>query len=153
MQVSLAMANVRAGHEGQARRVLESALKAQPGDPDIVNALARVLSTARERSVRDGARALALAKPLFESSKNPDVGQTYAMALAETGDFEHAALLQKETIIVFERTGRMSETPFLQRNLALFEQRKPARLGWHRDDPVFFPRGPAVRLAKGAPAS
>jgi tetratricopeptide (TPR) repeat protein len=148
MQLSLAMANIRAGHYGDARKVLEAVLKAQPANPEIINALARLLATAPEGALRDGTRALALAKPLFESTKNPDIGQTYAMALAETGDFDHAALLQRETIIVFEHTGRAAEKPFLQRNLARYEQHKATREGWAADDPVFQPRSPAARLAK-----
>jgi hypothetical protein len=99
--------------------------------------------------VRDGPRALALAKTLFETTKNPDVGQTYAMALAESGDFDHAVLLQRETIIVLERMGRVAEKPFLERNLARYERHKPTREGWPTDDPAFQPRSPAARLAKG----
>jgi tetratricopeptide (TPR) repeat protein len=151
MQWSLAIANIKAGHSDDARKVLESALQAQPGNPEIVNALARILATAPEGRVRDGTRALALAKSLFESTKNPDVGQTYAMALAETGDFDHAVLLQRETIIVFERMGRGAEKPFLQRNLARYEHHKPAREGWAGDDAVFQPRSPAARFAKSSP--
>jgi tetratricopeptide (TPR) repeat protein len=148
MQLSLAMANIKAGHYNEARKVLEAALQAKPANPEIINALARLLATAPEGALRDGTRALALAKSLFESTKSPDIGQTYAMALAETGDFDHAVLLQRETIIVFERTGRAAEKPFLQRNLARYEQHKPTREGWAADDPMFQPRSPAARLAK-----
>ncbi|HEX4584885.1 MAG TPA: tetratricopeptide repeat protein [Burkholderiaceae bacterium] len=150
MQLSLAMANVKAGHYGEARNDLELALKAHPGNPEITNALARILATAPESMVRDGPRALALAKALFESTRDPDVGQTYAMAMAETGGFEQAVVLQKETIIVFEHTGGQGKKPFLQKNLARYEQRKPTREGWAADDPVFQPRSPAARLAKAS---
>jgi cytochrome c-type biogenesis protein CcmH/NrfG len=150
MQLSLAMANVKAGHYGEARNDLELALKAHPGNPEITNALARILATAPESKVRDGPRALALAKALFESTRDPDVGQTYAMAMAETGGFEQAVVLQKETIIVFEHTGGQGKKPFLQKNLARYEQRKPTREGWAADDPVFQPRSPAARLAKAS---
>ena len=153
MQVSLAMANVKVGHYGEARKVLESALKAHPGDPEIINILARILATAPETAVRDGPRALQLAKALFESTRNPDAGQTYAMAMAETGGFEQAVVLQRETIIVFEHTGGESRKSFLKRNLARYEQHKPAREGWAADDPVFQPRSPAAQLAKAPPAS
>jgi cytochrome c-type biogenesis protein CcmH/NrfG len=153
MQLSLAMANVKAGHYGDARKVLELALKAHPGDPEVTNSLARILATAPEATVRDGSRALELSKALFESRRDPDVGQTYAMALAETGSFEQAVVLQRETIIVFEHTGGERRKPFLQTNLARYEQRKPAREGWAADDPVFQPRSPAAQLAKAPPAS
>jgi tetratricopeptide (TPR) repeat protein len=153
MQLSLAMAYVKAGHYGNARKVLELALQAQPGNREIGNALARLLATAPESSVRDGPRALKLAKALFESTRSPDVGETYAMALAETGGFEQAAVLQRETIIVLEHTGGEQKKPFLQKNLARYQQRQPAREGWAADDPVFQPRSPAAQLAKAPPAS
>ena len=145
MRLSLAIANVKAGRYDKARDVLEDALKAHPGNPEIINSLARILATAPEASVRNGARALQLAKALFETARDPNVGQTYAMALAETGGFEQAVVLQRETIIVFEHTGGEARKPFLQKNLACYEQRKPAREGWAADDPVFQPRSPAAQ--------
>jgi tetratricopeptide (TPR) repeat protein len=148
IQLSLTMANVKAGHYGTARAGLELALKAHPGTPEIINTLARILATAPDATVRDGPRALELARTLFETRRDPDVGQTYAMALAETGDFKQAAGLQRETIIVSERIVGESERSFLQKNLARYEQRKPSREGWSADDPVFQPRSPAARLVK-----
>jgi tetratricopeptide (TPR) repeat protein len=151
MRISLAYAYISAGHYNEARKVLEAALTAQPGNPEIINTLARVLATAPAAPVRDGARALELAKPLFESTKNPEVGQTYAMALAELGRFDQAVVLQRETIIVFTRMGATLRKPFLDNNLAQYEQRKPTRQGWAADDPVFRPRSPAAQLAKATP--
>jgi tetratricopeptide (TPR) repeat protein len=152
MQLSLAMAQVKAGRDDEARKVLEAALKAQPGNPEVINDLARILATAPQARDRDGARALDLAKTLFQSTHDPDVGQTFAMAMAETGSFEQAVVLQKETILVLEHTQRPVNKPFLQKNLALYEQHTPTREGWAADDPVFQPRSPAARLAK-PPAS
>jgi tetratricopeptide (TPR) repeat protein len=148
IELSIALANVKAGHYPQARKALESASKAYPNNPELTNALARLLATAPLSSVRDGERALGLAKPLFESSHNPIVGETYAMALAETGNYNQAELLQKETIIVFEHTGGKYRKPFLERNLALYQQHRATREGWAADDPVFEPRSPAAQLAR-----
>jgi tetratricopeptide (TPR) repeat protein len=146
--LALALAYVKGGRHADARAVLEAAESKQPGSPEITNALARILATAPQRSVRDGPRAVALAKELFETARHPELGQTYAMALAETGQYEHAASLQKEVIVVTERMGNRRRTPFLERNLALYRERKPAREGWAQDDPLFAPRRPAVQLAK-----
>jgi tetratricopeptide (TPR) repeat protein len=148
IELSIAMALVKAGRYAQAHRALEDAIQAHPDNPEVVNALARILATAPAPGVRDGARALHLIEPLFQKTRNPIVGETYAMALAETGKFEQAALLQRESIIVFEHTGGAYRKPFLERNLALFEHRQPAREGWAADDPVFQPRSPAAQLAK-----
>jgi tetratricopeptide (TPR) repeat protein len=153
LQLSLAMALVKAGQFGEARDVLETAHKAQPEDPDIGNSLARLLATAAKDSVRDGARALQLAKALYGSThRNPIVGQTYAMALAETGDFGGAVKLQRDAIAALQKQGAASADPFATRNLALYRQRMPAREGWSPDDPLLKPRSPAARLA-GKPAA
>jgi len=153
IQLSLTMANVKAGHYATARESLEHALTAHPGTPEIINTLARILATAPSAKVRDGPRALELARTLFETRRDPDVGQTYAMALAETGDFKQAVSLQRETIIVSENTVGESEKSFLKKNLTLFEQRKPSREGWAPDDPVFQPRSPTAQLVNAAGAS
>ena len=73
-----------------------------------------------------------------------EVGQTYAMAMARTGDFEHAVKLQQETIVAYERMGVPQMKPFLERNLAAYRQNKPSREPWARDDPIFQPRSPAA---------
>jgi tetratricopeptide (TPR) repeat protein len=144
--LSLTMANVKAGHYAAARESLELALKEHPGTPEIINTLARILATAPNATVRDGPRALQLARTLFETRRDPEVGETYAMALAETRDFKQAASLQRETIIVSEHMVGESEKSFLQKNLARYEQGKPSREGWAADDPMFQPRSPAAQL-------
>jgi tetratricopeptide (TPR) repeat protein len=153
MQMSLAMALVKAGRFAEARQVLEESLKQHPGQPELVNALARILATAPQAGVRDGKRALDLARELFKATKDPDVGQTYAMAMAEAGSFDQAVVLQKETLIVFEHTGGESRKPFLQKNLARYEHHQASREGWAEDDPVFQPRSPAARKSGGPPAA
>ena len=147
-QLSLAMASVKSKRFGDARKVLESALAAQSRSPPIMNALARLLATAPDGSVRNGKRARQLARTLFESTRHPDAGQTYAMALAETGNFDEAVTLQQQVIGVMDSNAPFGTKPFLARNLALYKQRKPTREGWAADDPAFQPRDASVSLAK-----
>ncbi len=150
--ISLAMALIRAGRHAEARKVLETAYSKQPRNAEIINALARLLATAPQASVRDGPRALKMAKSLFEATRSLTVGQTYAMAFAETGNFEEAVKLHKETIIGYQRSGSPVDQAFLQRNLRLYEQGKPAREGWSAGDAAFQPRSPAAARVT-APAS
>jgi hypothetical protein len=110
----------------------------------VINSLARLLATAPQPSARDAARALELARTLFEATRSLAVGQTYAMALAENGRFGEAAVLQQETIIGYERSKTPVDKAFLERNLRLYQQRKPAREGWPAQDPAFYPRSPAA---------
>ena len=150
LEYSLAMAEVKAGRYADARRVLEDAVATNPANQTAINALARILATAPDAAVRDGPRALEMARDLFEATRNPEVGVTYAMAFAQNGNFDEAVKLQRETIIAFERAKLDVSKPFLQRNLARYERREPSREGWPSDDPVFSPRAPAVRLAGGS---
>lgn len=151
VRVSLALAYAKARRFRDARAVLEEGLAAEPDNRVIRNGLARILAAAPDASVRDGARALGLAKPLFEATRSPEVGQTYAMALAETGDFDQAVKLQRETMIAYDRMGVPAMKPFLAQNLAAYEARKPAREPWSPDDPIMKPRSPGVQLVKQTP--
>lgn len=148
IELALALAYVKSGRYDEARAVLEAALVKQPNNAEVGNALARILATAPQRSTRDGPRAVSMARGLFETARHPEIGQTYAMALAETGQFDQAASLQREVIVVTERMGDRRKMPFLERNLALYRERKPAREAWASDDPLFMPRRPAVQLAR-----
>ena len=94
-----------------------------------------------------------IAKALFEQTLSPEVGQTYAMALAETGRFTDAVSLQQETIIAYQRSKADVSKPFLERNLASYQRREAAREAWPADDPLFRPRAPAARLVSDAKTS
>jgi tetratricopeptide (TPR) repeat protein len=145
---SHAMASVRAGRYADARASLET-LTQRDKDPVFRNAYAKVLATAPETAVRDGKRALALARALFtETQHNADVAQTLAMALAESGAFDEAVQVQEGALAVFRQNGPAWLVPLLERNLALYRQKKPSREGWVAEDPVFQPRSPAVRVTK-----
>jgi tetratricopeptide (TPR) repeat protein len=147
--LSLAFALIKAADYGEARKVLETALSQQPQNAELTNALARLLATAPVSAVRDGERALAMAKSLFGATRSLTVGQTYAMALAESGNFREAVKLQQETIIAYERSGMPVDKSFLERNLAAYLRDQPVREGWSTEDPVFRPRSPAAARVPG----
>jgi tetratricopeptide (TPR) repeat protein len=147
---SLAMALVKAGRRAEAKKTLEQSLAAEPGSAEVKNSLARLLATAAESNVRDAKRALALSEKLFQATRSLAVGQSYAMALAEAGRFKEATTLQQETIIGYQRSKTPVDAEFLQHNLRLYRQQKPAREGWSSRDPVFFPRSPAAALVATA---
>jgi tetratricopeptide (TPR) repeat protein len=141
---SLALAYAKAGRFAEARKALEEGLAVKPDNPFLGNALARVLACAPNPTARDVARALDLAKSVFERTRSPDVGQTYAMALAASGRFAEAVTLQQETIIAFERSGAPVSKQFLVGNLARYRRHLRASNGWAADDPLFAPRSPAA---------
>lgn len=146
--LSLAFALIKAADHGEAKKVLETALSQQPENAEVINALARLLATAPASEVRDGERALAMAKSLFKTTPSLEVGQTYGMALAESGNFAKAVELQQDIIASYERSGIPVDKSFLAQNLTAYRRSQPVREGWSTEDPVFRPRSPAAALAR-----
>jgi Flp pilus assembly protein TadD len=146
--LSLAFALIKAADYVEARKVLETALSQQPQSAEVINALARLLATAPAAEVRDGPRALTMAKSLFEKNQGLEVGQTYGMALAETGNFTEAAELQQNIISSYERSRMPVDKSFLVHNLTAYRQSQSVRDGWSAEDLVFRPRSPAAALVR-----
>jgi tetratricopeptide (TPR) repeat protein len=125
-----AMALARLRRYAEARAWLEESVRAQPDRPELTHALARLLAAAPDAGVRDGGRALELVKQLFERDKTTVLGETMAMALAEVGDFEHAAAVQRGIIAAAERAGLQQDVRRMRANLARYERRQPVRTPW-----------------------
>ena len=134
------MALVRLGRFREARDRLERDAQTFNDQPGFQHALARVLAAAPDDSVRNGARAVALATPLAQMQRSPAVVETMAMALAETGQFDQAVRWQSEAIDLARRGGRADLVAHLAANLRLYEMRRPCRTPWTNDDPVHHPQ-------------
>lgn len=93
-----------------------------------------------------------LGRTLFETTQSPEVGEGYAMALAETGHFEAAAKLQSDALASLQKMQRPHAVALAQRNLVLYRLGQPAREPWSALDVVFQPRSPAVSRTQEAPA-
>src|SRR6202008_422462 len=89
--IELAITLVRLRRYAEARDRLIAGMRAFPDRPCFPRALARVLAAAPDDRVRDGRRALALADDLLRTDQSTEVGETMAMALAETRQFGEAA--------------------------------------------------------------
>lgn len=136
-----AMAAVRRGAYTQAHSILEQSATALPKDPDIANALARLLAAAPDPAVRDEKRALEIVSDLVQHHQGDslEVGITFAMALAAVGKFQQASRYQESMIKYLEQAGKPDLARSLRGNLVLYQQGKPSRLPWAKDDPIFTP--------------
>ena len=137
-----AMALVRGGRYADARVRLENSLGAFPGNGSLANALARVSAASPDDAVRDGARSLNMAEKIVKTNEQDldlDYVVTLAMALAEVGQFDRGAQLQQAMISQAKDAGRQDLVDLLDDDLAVYQQRKPARLPWKPDDPIFPP--------------
>ncbi len=136
-----AMASVHCGAYAQARSLLEEASRTLPSDPDIANALARLLAAAPDPAVRDESRALRIIETLVQNQQGDgfEEGVTLAMALASVGRFQDAAETQRAIIHQLEPSRQFDLVKLLSQNLDLYEHGKPCRKPWANDDPVFTP--------------
>jgi tetratricopeptide (TPR) repeat protein len=136
-----AMASVQAGAYSQALTLLEEASVALPKDPDIANALARLLAAAPDPAVRNENRGLQIIESLVRSQQGDSLeeGITLAMALAATGRFQEAAAIQRAIIHEVEKSQEADLVRLLGQNLDLYEREKPCRRPWVSEDPIFTP--------------
>lgn len=144
-RLGYAVALIRLRRYHQARDWLNDALTRHPDDPTFPSVLARLLAAAPDDRVRDGERSLALAQELFKTNKRTDLGETMAMAHAELGEYEKAAIIQRAVMDASKQAGRRDSFARMAENLRLYERRQPCRTPWTDDDPVHNP-GPPVNL-------
>jgi tetratricopeptide (TPR) repeat protein len=91
-QHSLGIVLAQTGKPGEALDHFQKALQLQPNNPEFENNTAWLLATCADPSVRDGNKAVELARQAdtLTGGKNPIVLNTLAAALAEAGRFAEA---------------------------------------------------------------
>jgi len=109
------------GRSRESRQRLEEGWQAIPESVELLQALARQLASADDPEVRDGDRAVELARRTLRAGSTPSRLETLAMACAEAGLFEEAVTLQGEVIQAMRRQGRMNVLPRLEANLARYQ--------------------------------
>lgn len=107
----------------EAVQTLERGVAAAPGAVALEVLLARVLATAPDDRIRQGARALELARSAYETQPVPAHAETVAMALAESGSFEEAVAWERRAIA--QLTGAAGDRA--RERLALYEEGAPFR--------------------------
>jgi tetratricopeptide (TPR) repeat protein len=107
------------GRSGEAKKSLEQAAHLQPNDPSTLNDLAWLLATSRDSRIRDGRRAVVLARRACELSqwKNAFSIDTLAAAAASAGDFSDAVKYQELAISRLDPGDRKAQTGGMQQRL------------------------------------
>jgi len=116
------------GRYGEARARLEDAVEQIPGDPLVSHTLARLLATAPEAAVRDGARALELAQVAYNQRRSLEHAETLAMAMAEQGLFAQAAQVQAGLLAQAQQLRNPAVMRHLQDNLERYQRGQPVRI-------------------------
>jgi len=104
----------------------EAALAIRPGHLQVANNLAWLLATAPDARLRDGQRAVQLARRCAAAQYSPPVLGTLAAALAETGDYEEAISTLEQAIQLNRSEQVLPEEDFTIR-LELYRAGKPYR--------------------------
>jgi tetratricopeptide (TPR) repeat protein len=115
----------RAGQIKEARRSYEEGIKLDPNSISLLHALASLLATCWDDSVRDGQSAIEPATRACKLTewKKPLYLDTLSAAYAEAGRFEDAVKWQKKALELAE--GFPSEIESRKKRLKLYESGKP----------------------------
>ena len=124
------MALAKAGRYADALDSLAKSRAVLPRSMTLAHVAARLWATCPDDRLRDGPKALQLAKSVFQTRKSIEHAETVAMAFAETGNYDEAKKWQKKAIDVAMIEKRADAMPRLKRNLALYKQGKPCRTPW-----------------------
>jgi tetratricopeptide (TPR) repeat protein len=114
------------GSAAKAVIYFEKAYQLMPDDLLATFVLAELLAVSRDDKVRNGERAVELAKKVCERTnyKNPEMMAILAEAYAETSDFETAIQWSKKAI---QLTDNDEHREIFKKNLAAFQEARPWR--------------------------
>lgn len=118
-------AHLNQGQQAEAVADYEEALKIDGKNSGVLNNLAWVLATSPKDDLRNGQRAIELAKQACEVTeyKQAHILSTLAASYAETGDFDNAVTWSKKAV----ELGGDPTKDQLAKELESYEQKKPWR--------------------------
>jgi tetratricopeptide (TPR) repeat protein len=130
-------AAISIGDHPAALADLERALTLEPDDSGVLNNLAWLLATSPDESLRDGKRAIELARKACEATewKQPHIVSTLAAGYAESGDFTEARKYSRQAV---EAEGTSPEVKQqLEGELASYQADKPWRERQEQEEQAF----------------
>jgi tetratricopeptide (TPR) repeat protein len=129
-RLRLATASTLDGRYTLAVEVLEEGLKLGSGHYQIQHALATLLATCPDDRVRDGGRALALAREALADQATVERAETVGLALAAMGDFERAAQWQRRILAQLGPDASSSLAARLRANLERYARGERGLAPW-----------------------
>ncbi len=113
-----------------AAKYFARAVEASPADVFLLNRLGWLLATSPEDSIRQGARAVAVAERAVELTgrKDPESLDTLAAAYAEVDRFPDAVRTGQQALGLAESQGRSDLVPELRDRLARYQSGQKYRV-------------------------
>jgi tetratricopeptide (TPR) repeat protein len=107
----------------------EATLRLDPGHLPARTNLAWLLATCPDAPIRNGAKAVELARPLVETSKhlNPELLDILAAACAEAGQYDQAVESARKALELAEAADNQPLAQAVRNRLTLYEARSPFR--------------------------
>lgn len=126
---SLGNAFLEKGSMKEAISHYQEALEVAPQNGSALNNLAWVLATSSDASIRDGARAIALAQDAVQVSggKDPIFVRTLAAAHAEAGQFAEAISTAEQALVIANGQNKAELVKRLEQDIALYRTRVALR--------------------------
>jgi protein O-mannosyl-transferase len=126
---NLGLAFFQKGDIKEAIGSWQRALASKPGQPDIQNNLAWLLATAPDASLRNGAKAVALAEQAKQltGGGNPMILHTLAAAYAETGRYREATATARRALELAAAQTNDDLTARMPKEIKLYEADTPLR--------------------------
>ena len=127
---NLAAALLMNGNPAEAAKVYRLAMQIDPGDLQNQRALAWLLATHTDDSVRNGAEAVELSRAIVVATGGqvPLFLLTYAAALAESGDFDSAVSMAGQSAAAYRASGDAATGEMVdQRIIPAFRAHQPIR--------------------------
>jgi cytochrome c-type biogenesis protein CcmH/NrfG len=134
-----AAALVRLNRYQDAGTWLTEAMTLYPNELAFARAAARIFAAAPDGRVRDGARAMTIARAL-QGRQPPtiELAEIMAMAAAETGQYSTAVEWQRQALEAASGGSRRELTTRLGENLKLYEQGRQCRTPWASDETIEY---------------
>jgi protein O-mannosyl-transferase len=126
---ALGDAFLQRGLQKDAIAEYEHAARISPHDPLARNNLAWLLATSSDASIRDGNRAIEVAKQTVQLSggKDPNYLRTLAVAYAEVGQFSEAIATAEQAMQIATVQGKSGLATILEKEVILYRAHTPLR--------------------------
>ncbi len=126
---NLGLALLQSGQTREAIDSWETALALDPNLPQVKNRVAWLLATASDATLRNGARAVALAGQANQltGGADPIILRTLAAAYAEAGRYDEAAATARKALNQNDAQKNENLDASLRQDIKLFEARLPIR--------------------------